>query len=442
MQGRPLNTAVFWDIENLFGGYGFNDFDPAELSLKTVVDAIREVPVVNRIAIQRAYANWSHPRLASLRMELNELGIEPVQVFAFGRDTKKNAADIQLVIDALEVLAERPGIEVFVVVSGDGGFSTLVRKLHEHSRYVIVAAMGGSANATLMRVCDHFVSLTNPSAGAKSSPARNGAAPSLPATDDPLCRGLSRIAGSPTRQQLREGLAIILRNVSTSPQYRSTLNESGINLSVVQPALRWLLGGDEGLDRALVVCGKGSLGQVIRDLLDNNYVMARHSSGDTRIFHRQSRLAHGWAVLQAEPLPELHSVESYRAILGSERFGVRIRLPENRDVFEEVLDRLGDASLRGMALGEIVAQVAEGSGEGDSVLPVADVRGVVYALTDLDQLALSPGEAGTSLERKFSGWKFARDTARANLATEAKAKLEKALGEPVQTEIFGLLGLD
>ncbi len=57
-----LNTAIFYDIENLIGGYGASKEAIKSLSLKKIVEEIRKVELLAEggIAIQRAYANWSN----------------------------------------------------------------------------------------------------------------------------------------------------------------------------------------------------------------------------------------------------------------------------------------------------------------------------------------------------------------------------------------------
>ena len=71
-----FNTAILYDIENLIGGYGKSDY-LARLSLKDIFDEISKKNIEG-IAIQRAYANWSDPRLNILRGDIVELGVEPV----------------------------------------------------------------------------------------------------------------------------------------------------------------------------------------------------------------------------------------------------------------------------------------------------------------------------------------------------------------------------
>lgn len=141
-----FNTVILYDIENLIGGYGLSNVELlVNLSLKQITEQIRQKDI-GKIAIQRAYADWSVPRLNQLKADMVELGIEPKQMFGFGRNVIKNASDIQLAIDAMEVAFTKPDIEIFVVVSGDGGFSTLANKLHEYGKTVIGCAYKRNTN--------------------------------------------------------------------------------------------------------------------------------------------------------------------------------------------------------------------------------------------------------------------------------------------------------
>lgn len=133
-----FNTAIFYDIENLLKGYDFSNQVIANLSLKKILETIRQTEKVGQIAVQRAYANWSDPRLAIMRGEINELGIDPIQVFGFSREPKKNAADIQLAIEAVDLAHVRPALEVFAIVSGDGGFASLAKNFMNMGRQLLV----------------------------------------------------------------------------------------------------------------------------------------------------------------------------------------------------------------------------------------------------------------------------------------------------------------
>ena len=102
------NVAMFIDLENLFGGYG-RDVTTVPLGkLAAGVEvALRTSGLGAGRAVARAYANWGHPDMGVYRREVQASGIEPIQVFAFDAAVK-NAADIELCVDALEVAHDSP----------------------------------------------------------------------------------------------------------------------------------------------------------------------------------------------------------------------------------------------------------------------------------------------------------------------------------------------
>ncbi|MGC8949986.1 NYN domain-containing protein [Chloroflexus sp.] len=51
---------------------------------------------------------------------------------------------------------------MFVIVSGDGGFAALAKKLHEYGKTVIGCAYRSAVNKTFQAVCDEFVWITDP----------------------------------------------------------------------------------------------------------------------------------------------------------------------------------------------------------------------------------------------------------------------------------------
>ena len=86
------------------------------------------------MAVQRAYADWR--RYPQYIVPLSESSIDLIFAPAFG-SSKKNATDIRLAIDAIELVFTRPEIGTFILLSGDSDFSTMVIKLKEYGKYVI-----------------------------------------------------------------------------------------------------------------------------------------------------------------------------------------------------------------------------------------------------------------------------------------------------------------
>jgi uncharacterized LabA/DUF88 family protein len=165
----PANTAIFFDIENLIGGYGSDV--KLDISLKDIVAKIDANDQVIRVAIKKAYANWSDRRLVALREDITALGIEPVQMFGFSKGIIKNASDIQLVLDAADIIHTHPTITTYVIVSGDGGFGALANRLTSYGKFVIGCAEKKSCNGVFKALCDDFITVDLVST--KQAPAKN-----------------------------------------------------------------------------------------------------------------------------------------------------------------------------------------------------------------------------------------------------------------------------
>ncbi|BAY79778.1 hypothetical protein NIES25_62660 (plasmid) [Nostoc linckia NIES-25] len=154
---QHFNTAILYDIENLTMGNKNPNFN---FSLTKIIQNIKQIELVDKIAIQCAYADWSNSNLKTIKSDVQKLGIEPIQIFGFS--FQRNAADIQLTIDAVELIHSRPSLQVFVIVSGDGAFASLAKKLHEYGKTVIGCAYKNQTNKVLAAVCDYFISIPEP----------------------------------------------------------------------------------------------------------------------------------------------------------------------------------------------------------------------------------------------------------------------------------------
>ena len=106
--------------------------------------------------------------MGTLRREMTENGVEPRQIFAFDALGKKNAADIELVIDALDLAYTRPGISTFVVVTRDGGSRRSAASCTSSAR-PSWSARTRNAPKALRAVADAFVELPAPARASSSS---------------------------------------------------------------------------------------------------------------------------------------------------------------------------------------------------------------------------------------------------------------------------------
>ncbi len=111
--------------------------------------------IKGKVAVQRAYADWR--RYPQYIVPLAESSIDMIMAPAYG-SSKKNATDIRLAIDGLELVFTRPEIGTFILLSGDSDFSSLVMKLKEYGKYVIGVGIRESSSDLLVQNCDEYYS--------------------------------------------------------------------------------------------------------------------------------------------------------------------------------------------------------------------------------------------------------------------------------------------
>ena len=111
--------------------------------------------IKGKVAVQRAYADWR--RYPQYVVPLTEASIDLIWAPAYG-SSKKNATDIRLAIDALELVFTRPEIGTVILLSGDSDFSSLVIKLKEYGKYVIGVGIRESSSDLLVMNCDEYYS--------------------------------------------------------------------------------------------------------------------------------------------------------------------------------------------------------------------------------------------------------------------------------------------
>ena len=78
--------------------------------------------------VRRAYGNWTKPGLKRWADQLHEYAIRPVQQFDLTKG--KNATDVSIVIDAMDLLYTSQ-LQAFAIVSSDSDFTPLVMRIRE-----------------------------------------------------------------------------------------------------------------------------------------------------------------------------------------------------------------------------------------------------------------------------------------------------------------------
>jgi uncharacterized LabA/DUF88 family protein len=194
MANDEERIALFLDFENLAIGAKERG---ETLDISVIVEALTER---GRVVARRAYADWN--LFADYRQSLVAERIEMIEVPQRTGIVRKNAADIKLAVDSLEMAFEREFITTFVIASGDSDFTPLVLKLRELNRRVIGVGVEGSTSELLPGACDEFLFYMRLSGkGGKAVPRRrkqrSGAADSEP--DEAPTSDLAELARLTTR---------------------------------------------------------------------------------------------------------------------------------------------------------------------------------------------------------------------------------------------------
>lgn len=142
--------------------------DPDRLLLAVLIDAdnvpaahaeaiMEEIAALGEPALRRVFGDWTNPALRKWADKIPELGLVAHQESA---NTKgKNASDIGLVIDAMDILhSKRFG--GFVLVSSDSDFTRLANRIREEGLRVYGIGEGKTPRA-LRNACNRFILIEN-----------------------------------------------------------------------------------------------------------------------------------------------------------------------------------------------------------------------------------------------------------------------------------------
>lgn len=95
---------------------------------------LSEVARYGVVTIRKAYGNWKNPSLKPWEDLLHEYAIQPIQQYDLTKG--KNASDIALVIDAMDIMYTK-NIDVMCFVSSDSDFTPLVTRVLAEGKVVL-----------------------------------------------------------------------------------------------------------------------------------------------------------------------------------------------------------------------------------------------------------------------------------------------------------------
>jgi uncharacterized protein (TIGR00288 family) len=107
--------------------------DADNVSHAKIAAMLAELSKYGTANIRRAYGNWASDSLKGWKDKLHDFAIRPIQQFNYS--TGKNATDIALVIDAMELLYTQK-LDAFCLASSDADFTPLVMQLRANGHEV------------------------------------------------------------------------------------------------------------------------------------------------------------------------------------------------------------------------------------------------------------------------------------------------------------------
>ncbi|HHS93933.1 MAG TPA: NYN domain-containing protein, partial [Rhodobacterales bacterium] len=143
MAGADKLLAVLIDADNI----------PARFA----EPILKEITRLGEPALRRVYGDWSSGRLKPWADKVHALGLVAHQETA---NTKgKNASDIGLVIDAMDIL-HKGHFDGFVLVSSDSDFTALANRIREEGKAVYGIGEAKTPES-LRNVCTQFILIEN-----------------------------------------------------------------------------------------------------------------------------------------------------------------------------------------------------------------------------------------------------------------------------------------
>lgn len=129
--------------------------DADNVSSKYIPGILSELSKYGKITVRRMYGDWSQDRLHSWLNRASGYSLTPVM--QPNNTPGKNASDIGLIIDAMDILYTGD-VQGFCIVSSDGDFNKLATRLREAGKVVI--GMGEKKTPESFRVsCERFIFL-------------------------------------------------------------------------------------------------------------------------------------------------------------------------------------------------------------------------------------------------------------------------------------------
>lgn len=146
------SACVLIDFENF--ALGMRDSFPDDpLDLGVLINLGKKLAPNGRVDLSRSYADWRHFKYFTEHMV--SLNIQAIQAPSY-RLQGRNGTDIQMAVDAINLMHLHPDIHTYILATGDSDFNALVMALQEKGKHVVGVGVEGSISSFFENVCDEF----------------------------------------------------------------------------------------------------------------------------------------------------------------------------------------------------------------------------------------------------------------------------------------------
>jgi hypothetical protein len=309
-----------------------------------------------------------------------------------------------------------------VIVSGDGGFSALAKKLHEYGKAVVGCAHRRATNRAFEAVCDRFVWI----AQAGKDEEQGSPAAATVATEALLkefglkCPPMEAKNPADMIQKART----VLERLSVSRDSQYLLRTTGMNISIAARALS--IGIREF---SFVKCGFSKFVDFLRHVLHGSQLaLIHHPPSEYRLVMTGTSVNGFNVVNTSSELPSIHTEENYRILL-STNYPI-FRLPPYDALVKAAAYLIGEVeTVQRLPLGDIIATVTESCD-----LEQRDAKEAVLAFVSAGVFIREPEDRRLS-EQLLTLKKQLLETMMRTLRESVRAKLSSVVGE-INEDVF------
>jgi len=154
LKHKEQRVAILIDVQNMY--HSAKNIYGKKVNFAAILEiAVGARKLIRAFAyVVRTKTGEEKPFFEALTSLGFETRVRDLQEFYGGM--KKADWDVGITIDAVKTA---PGVDVIVLVSGDGDFIQLVEYLKNQGKRVEVMAFGKSTSSYLREVCDEFIDL-------------------------------------------------------------------------------------------------------------------------------------------------------------------------------------------------------------------------------------------------------------------------------------------